>query len=189
VNSERAFSALRSRFPTWDGLAAARENEVADAIRSGGLANTKAPRILAVLAEIRRRQGDLDLTWMHEADDDEVVRYLADLPGVGPKTVACVLAFSLGRAAIPVDTHVHRVAGRLGFLPPRTDPARAHRVLEELIPAPLRVPMHVGMIRLGRTQCRPGVPLCEECPLNQLCPTAPIVLGGASKAMRRGRGT
>lgn len=177
VNRDRAYAALRARFPTWDDLAAARERDVADAIRPGGLANTKAPRILAILREIRDREGSLDLSWMRRATDREVTDYLGSLPGVGPKTVACVLAFSLGRPALPVDTHVFRTAGRLGYLPPRATPTAAHRILEQIVPAELRVEMHVGLIRLGRQVCRPGRPLCEVCPLQDLCPTAPAVLG------------
>jgi endonuclease-3 len=177
VNRDRAYAALRARFPTWEDLAAARERDVANAIRPGGLANTKAPRILSILREIREREGRLDLSWMHRATDQEVARYLGSLPGVGPKTVACVLAFSLGRPAIPVDTHVFRTAGRLGYIPPGATPAAAHRILEQLVPADLRVQMHVGLIRLGRQVCRPGRPLCEVCPLQDLCPTAPAVLG------------
>jgi len=174
ANSGRAFDELRKRWPTWEELADASPADVADAIRSGGLANIKAPRILAILDEIAERQdGRIDLSWMRSASDEEVRDYLVTLPGVGPKTAACVLAFSLGRPALPVDTHVHRVAHRLGFFGDRVDAARAHVVMEELVPAPLRVDLHVGMIRLGREICRAGRPRCEECPLNDLCPTAP----------------
>jgi endonuclease III len=177
VNRDRAYAELRRRFPTWDALAAAQPREVIAAIRSGGLANTKAPRILAVLREIRRREGAIDLRWMKDASDQEVVEYLTSLPGVGPKTAACVLAFSLGRAAIPVDTHVHRVAARLGLLDPRTPAGPAHAVLDSLVPARLRVEMHVGLIRHGRAICKAGRPRCEVCPLQDFCPTAPLYLG------------
>src|SRR6266508_1430660 len=122
VNRDRAYTALRERFPTWEALAAASPAEVADAIRPGGLANTKAPRILSILREIRDREGDFDLSWMEGASDAGVRDYLTSLPGVGPKTAACVLAFSLGRPALPVDTHVFRVARRLGFFDERTAP-------------------------------------------------------------------
>lgn len=176
VNSHRAFAALRERFPTWEALARARPSQVAAAIRPGGLSNIKAPRILSILRTIRERNGSIDLDWMHDASDREVSDYLLSLPGVGPKTAACVLAFSLGRPALPVDTHVHRVAGRLGFLPRGTSAAAAHSIMEELVPPRLRVTMHVGMIRLGRQICRPGRPLCEVCPLQDLCPTAPKFL-------------
>lgn len=182
VNRDRAFAAMRARFPTWEALAEANPSELAAAIKPGGLSNIKAPRILAILREIQeRRGGSLDLSWMHEASSEAVEEYLTSLPGVGPKTAACVLAFSLGRPALPVDTHVFRVARRLGFLDERTDAARAHRVMEDLVPEELRVRMHVGLIRHGRTICRAGRPSCEVCPLQDLCPTAPQILG------RRGR--
>jgi endonuclease-3 len=177
VNRDRAYAAMRQRFPTWEDLAGADPGALADAIRPGGLANTKAPRILAILGEIRQREhGSLDLSWMRRASAAKVRGYLTSLPGVGPKTAACVLAFSLGRAALPVDTHVFRVARRLGFLDDRTDAARAHAVMEAAVPSRLRVRMHVGLIRLGRQICRAGRPRCDVCPLKDLCPTAPSVL-------------
>jgi endonuclease-3 len=146
----------------------------------------KAPRILAVVREIRRREGGFDLSWMREAPDEEVDEYLSSLPGVGPKTVACVLAFSLGRPALPVDTHVHRVATRLGLIPPGMPAAKAHTALAELVPLRLRVSTHVGLIRHGRTICRAGLPRCGECYLVDLCPTAPSILGKAGKVGRPG---
>ena len=176
VNSGRAYASLRERFPTWDELARARASTVASAIRGGGLANVKAPRILEVLREIRRREGGFDLGWMRDATDEEIEGYLLTLPGVGPKTAACVLAFSLGRPALPVDTHVHRVATRLGLLPAGTSGASAHQVLAEVVPPRLRIETHVGLIRHGREVCRAGRPRCEACPLRDLCPTAPIYL-------------
>jgi endonuclease III len=182
VNSGRAFSALRDRYPTWESLASARTRDLARVIRQGGLSNVKAPRILAVLREIREREGHFDLSWMEGASDREVTEYLTSLPGVGPKTAACVLAFSLGRPALPVDTHVHRVAGRLGLVPHRASAAQAHALLEAAVPSRLRVSMHVGLIRHGREICKAGRPLCEACPLQDLCPSADIFLG-ASRAV------
>ena len=174
VNSSRAFESLRARYPTWDRVARARASSVASAIRAGGLANVKAPRILAILREIGR---PYDLSWMRGATDAEIREYLLALPGVGRKTAAVVLAFSLGRPALPVDTHVLRTAARLGLVPPKTTADAAHDILEDLVPPELRVEMHVGLIRLGREICRPGRPRCEECPLMDLCPTAPLYLG------------
>jgi endonuclease-3 len=176
VNSGRAYAALRARFTTWEAVAAAPPEEVADAIRPGGLAQVKAPRLQAILREIDQREGRIDLGWMARADDDTVESYLRSLPGVGPKTAACVLAFALDRPALPVDTHVFRTAGRLGYLPPRANAESAHAILRDLVPADIRVAMHVGLIRLGREICRPGRPRCEDCPLRDLCPTAPLVL-------------
>jgi endonuclease III len=177
VNSSRAYAAMRDRYPTWEALASARTADLVRAIRSGGLANTKAPRILAVLREIREREGGFDLSWMLDASDQEVAEYLTSLPGVGPKSAAVVLAFSLGRAALPVDTHVHRVAGRLGLVPPKATAVKAQIALERVVPPTLRVSMHVGLIRHGRQICRAGRPRCEECPLRDLCPSAELFLG------------
>jgi endonuclease-3 len=177
VNRDRAYGAMRERYPTWEQLAEADPTELARAIRSGGLSNIKAPRLLAILREIQEREGgSLDLSWMHRASAARVRDYLMSLPGVGPKTAACVLAFSLGKAALPVDTHVFRVARRLGFFDERTSATTAHQVMEEVVPAPLRVRMHVGLIRLGRQICRPGRPLCSTCPLFDLCPSGPSFL-------------
>ena len=88
------------------------------------------------------------------------------------------MAFAFGRETIPVDTHVHRVATRLGLVP-KTNAERAQRLLEELVPEELKTPMHVGLIRLGREICKAGRPRCEDCPLFELCPTGPVVLGVA----------
>jgi endonuclease-3 len=179
LNAERAFASLKQSFPTWDDVVRAPAGAVADAIRSGGLANTKAPRIQAILGEVREREGAFDLSSLRRRSDAEATAYLSSLPGVGPKTAAVVLAFSLGRDAIPVDTHVHRVAARLGWIPPKISAERAHRSLDDLVPPEIRVPVHVGLIRLGREICKAGRPRCEECPLFELCPTGPEVLGRA----------
>jgi endonuclease III len=176
VNADRAFESLRRAFATWEDVVRAQPGQVADAIRSGGLANTKAPRIQAILREIHERGGRYDLSSLRRMSDQEATGYLASLPGVGPKTAAVVLAFALGRDALPVDTHVHRVATRLEWIERGTTAQKAHRVLEELVPAEIRVPLHVGLIRLGREICKAGRPLCEDCPVFELCPTGPLVL-------------
>lgn len=177
ANAERAFASLRARFPSWRAVVAARSTAVADAIRSGGLANTKAPRIQAILREVLEREGRFDLSRLRRGPDEDVVRYLTSLAGVGPKTAAVVMAFALGRPTIPVDTHVHRVATRLGLVEPRSSAEKTHRVLERSVPSELKVSLHVGLIRLGREICKAGRPRCEDCPLVDLCPTAPSVLG------------
>ena len=176
VNADRAFTSLREAFPTWDAVVGASSDSVADAIRSGGLANTKAPRIQAILREVSEREGEFDLSRLGSMSDAEARRYLTSLPGIGPKTAAVVLSFALGRDAIPVDTHVHRVARRLGIVPPTSSAERADRLLHELVPAGLRTPLHVALIRLGREICKAPVPRCRQCPLNDLCPTAPRYL-------------
>jgi endonuclease-3 len=176
INAERAFVLLRAAFPTWDEVVDAPTPSVADAIRSGGLANTKAPRIQAILREVHEREGRYDLSWLRDASDADARFYLTSLPGVGPKTAAVVLSFALGRDAIPVDTHVHRVSMRLGLVPPKVSAERADRLLHDLVPDGLRTQLHVALIRLGREICKAPVPRCRQCPLKDLCPTAPRYL-------------
>ena len=175
LNAERAFGLLRGRYPTWDDVVRAPTTELADTIRPGGLANTKAARIQAILREIHHREGRYDLSGIATRPDEQIRDYLLSLPGVGPKTVAVVMAFSFGRETIPVDTHVHRVATRLGLVP-KTSAERAQRLLEASVADPLKTPLHVGLIELGRQICKAGRPRCEECPLYELCPTGPVVL-------------
>jgi endonuclease-3 len=176
VNAERACTSLRAVYPSWEGVVAAPEAAVADAIRSGGLANTKAPRIQAILREVHDREGSYDLSRLRDLTDSEARAYLTSLPGIGPKTAAVVLSFSLGRDAIPVDTHVHRVARRLGLVPATASAERADRLLHDLVPEGLRTRLHVGLIRLGREICKAPTPRCAVCPLKDLCPTAPRYL-------------
>jgi endonuclease-3 len=176
VNAERAFESLRAALPTWDAVVRAPTGSVADAIRSGGLADTKAPRIQAILREVEARRGGFDLSALAELPDDEARAELVSLPGVGPKTAAVVLSFSLGRDAMPVDTHVHRVTRRLGLVPATTSAERADRLLHELVPEGLRTPLHVALIRLGREICKAPTPRCRICPLKDICPTAPRYL-------------
>ena len=169
TNSERAFAQLKESFPSWEQVAAAPRWQVAGAIRSGGLADQKARSIQQILAAICEREGRLDLGRLHDLDDVAARIYLESLPGVGPKTAACVLTFAMGRAAFPVDTHVHRVATRLGWLPAKTAADRAHRLLGPMVPADIRYDLHVAMIGHGRTVCRAQRPRCGACVLNDLC--------------------
>jgi len=169
TNSGRAFAQLKERFPSWEQVAAAPAGHVADAIRSGGIADQKARRIQQILAAIAEREGGIDLGRLRELDDTAAQAYLESLPGVGPKTAACVLTFAMGRAAFPVDTHVHRVATRLGWLPAKTTADRAHRLLGPMVPADIRYDLHVAMISHGRTVCRARRPRCGACVLKDLC--------------------
>jgi endonuclease III len=175
VNSERAFASLKDRYPHWEQVLDAPVGEVADAIRCGGIADQKAARIQRILAAIEEREGRIDLGRLHDLDDEAVEAYLVSLPGVGPKTAACVLVFSMGRAAFPIDTHVHRVATRLGWIPPRTTAEKAYRLLTPRVPPDIRYDLHIALITHGRTVCRARHPRCDACVLRDLCPFPPEV--------------
>jgi endonuclease III len=189
VNSERAFAQLKVRFPTWEQVRDAPPDEVAGAIRSGGIADQKARRIQQILAAIEDREGGVDLGRLHDLDDAAAEAYLVSLPGVGPKTAACVLVFSMGRAAFPVDTHVHRIATRLGWIPPGASADKAYRLLAPRVPPDIRYDLHLALITHGRTVCRAQRPSCGVCVLRDLCPY-PSGAGVPARARReRGKGT
>ncbi|MBD3348034.1 MAG: endonuclease III [Candidatus Eisenbacteria bacterium] len=169
ANSGRAYSQLRVRFPTWGDVADARPRSIESAIRSGGLARTKAGRIRTILRSIEREEGSLDLSFLRELPTEEVLDYLRGFEGVGAKTAACVALFGLGRDVMPVDTHVHRVVGRLGVIGPGRGPEATFAALRDVVPRGKSLSLHVNLIRLGRTVCRPRRPGCGECPLRRLC--------------------
>jgi endonuclease III len=168
-NSERAFAQLKAKFPTWELAMEATREQIADAIRSGGMASQKAERILRILAAIQQREGHLDLSGLDDRDDDAIQEYLTSLPGVGPKTAACVLVFSMGRPAFPIDTHVHRIVTRLGWIPAKTTADATYRILNPLIPPELRYDLHLAFITHGRTVCKAQNPRCGDCVLADLC--------------------
>ena len=153
VNSGRAFEALKAAFPTWEGAMRAPVRRVAAAIRSAGLANIKAPRIQAVLRAIWEEQGHFDIAWLRRRPPEEVRAWLGRFPGIGPKTVACVMLFSLGQPAFPVDTHVFRVGRRLGILDRASRPETAPAVFEAAVPPSHYYCLHVNLIRHGREVC------------------------------------
>lgn len=172
VNTERAFASLRTAFPTWDTVIEATDAQVADAIRSGGLADLKAPRIRRALLDVRERIGGFDLSFLADIPVTEARSWLTSLNGVGPKTASCVLLFSLDQPAMPVDTHVHRVSLRLGLIPVRTTAERAHEMLEKIVPSGETYAAHMLLIQHGRETCRARRPRCADCVLVQCCPAA-----------------
>jgi endonuclease-3 len=170
TNRDRAFEALRARFPTWEAVRDAAPEDVVTAIRPAGLANQKGPRIQAVLRAITAERGSLDLEFLRQMPPAEAREWLLRFKGVGPKTAAIVMLFSLGYPAFPVDTHIHRVSGRLGLRPERMSAEAAHGHLARLFPPPAYQAAHLNLIRLGREICLARKPACQRCPLNDLCP-------------------
>lgn len=169
TNSGRAFDSLKNRFPSWAGVARAPRRSIEAAIRSGGLARTKSRTIVDVLRAVEADRGGFDLRFLGRLPVAEAAAWLTRFRGVGEKTAACVLLFSLGRPAFPVDTHVLRVTRRLGWLPGGTDAAQAHRRLGLLVPPRRYYEVHVNLVTLGRRICRARRPACEVCPLRPEC--------------------
>ena len=176
LNRDRAFAGLKDRFATWGEVAVADPIAIADAIRSGGIADVKARRIKVILAEIERKEGRLSLDRLNDLNDQEVAEYLCGLPGVGPKTAACVLVFSMGRPAFPIDTHVHRIARRLGWIDDKASAERAHSELGPKVPVDIRYDLHVAFIDHGRKVCKLRMPRCSDCVVFDLCEAGPRLL-------------
>jgi endonuclease-3 len=169
VNRDRAFEALRAKFPTWEAVREAKTRDVVDAIRPAGLANQKGPRIQQVLRAITEERGDLDLSFLRRMSVDEARGWLTKFNGVGPKTAAIVLCFSLDMPAFPVDTHVYRVTGRIGLRPDKMTVEQAHPHLEGLFPPETYYAAHLNIIRLGREICTARKANCDACPIRKLC--------------------
>jgi endonuclease-3 len=166
LNRDRAFESLSKRFPNWEEVREAPVTEVEEAIRSGGLAKQKAPRIQAIFDQLGEHP---DLDWIKTAPRDESLAYLTSLPGVGRKTAACVLMFTWDLPEIPVDVHVYRVGGRLGLFAPKASFERAHDEMLAIVDPEDAYEFHMNLIRHGREVCRP-VPRCGECGLRRMCP-------------------
>jgi endonuclease-3 len=169
INRDRGFNALRAKFETWEEVRDAHPQDVIDAIRPAGLANQKGPRIQQVLRSITEERGSLDLSFLGDLPVEDARAWLTRFNGVGPKTAAIVLCFSLGKPAFPVDTHIYRVTGRIGLRPERMTVEQAHPHLESLFPPETYYPAHLNIIRLGREICQARRPRCEVCPIVELC--------------------
>jgi endonuclease-3 len=169
TNSQRTFAELKRRYPTWDDVLRARESSIASAIKSGGLARQKAKVIKSLLAEIKAAHGTLSLSFVEALSDAEAAASLSRFRGVGPKTAACTLLFACGRELFPLDTHIFRVLRRVGLVPAKCSDARAHELLNRLVPQGKFYSFHVNLIRHGRAICRPREPLCERCPIVEYC--------------------
>jgi endonuclease III len=180
TNCERAYASMRARFPEWSDVRDADTADLEEALRPGGLARQKAPRIQAVLRELSADGGPPRLGWAAELAPADAMARLESLPGVGPKTASCVLLFSLDVPVMPVDTHVGRVARRLGLIPERMADGPAHAALTALVPDARMLEAHLLLITHGRRICVARRPRCGERPLLDLCPYGRSALGGAA---------
>ncbi|HYO89232.1 MAG TPA: endonuclease III [Candidatus Limnocylindrales bacterium] len=168
-NRDRAFAALKVRFPTWDEVLYAPESEVIDAIKPAGLSNQKGPRIQGVLRRIQVERGALNIDFLGDLPVEEAKAWLTQFEGVGPKTAAIVLCFAFNMPAFPVDTHIHRLGQRIGFLPEGISADKAHPLMEAIIPPDDYYAFHLNLIRHGREICHARKPACDRCPLIAHC--------------------
>ncbi len=169
TNRDRAFGLLRAALPTWEAVRDAPTAVVINAIRPAGLANQKGPRIQQVLRAITEERGSLDLEFLRGMPTEEARAWLTRFNGVGPKTAAIVLQFSLGKPAFPVDTHIYRVTGRLGLCPEKMSVEEAHSHFEKILPPETYYTAHLNLIRHGREVCGARQPRCDQCILRRNC--------------------
>ncbi|HOA15207.1 MAG TPA: endonuclease III [Bacillota bacterium] len=171
--SDRAFDSLITTFGGWEQVLAAGVSEVADSIRQGGLAEQKAASIKAVLGRIKQDFGSISIEALKGWPEDEVMSYLTLLKGVGPKTAACTMLFALGKKAFPVDTHVHRVANRLGLVTTKSA-EETQKILTEAAPFSVCYSLHLNLIQHGRQRCHARKPSCMGCPIYDMCKSAGV---------------
>ena len=171
INSERAFKNLMDHFKTLDAVAEANVNDIENVIKSGGLAKQKAPRIKRVLNEVKQEVGSFDLSFLMEMPLDSAKEWLTKFNGVGPKTAAIILCFSFGLPAMPVDTHIFRVARRLRLIGPKINAEKAHERLEPIVPPEEVFQFHMYLIKHGRDICSARFPKCNDCTLREICPS------------------
>jgi endonuclease-3 len=166
---DQAYDTLRQRFPTWEEVRDAPLAEVIAAIQVAGLGQTKAPRMQQALRHITAERGRLELDFLRQMSVEDAKAWLMAMNGIGPKTAAIILLFSLGMPAFPVDTHVHRVSRRLGLIPPQASREKAHELLEAMLPPETYYNFHLNLIQHGREVCHARKPRCELCTLRDLC--------------------
>jgi endonuclease III len=168
----QTFEDLRERFPTWESMLEAAEEEIEAAIRRGGLARKKASQLKRALEKIKADTGALSLDFLQDLSDEDALRYLTSLAGIGNKSAACIMMYSLDRQVFPVDTHVWRVCRRLGLTPPVPKPTDAQeRELESRVPEGIRYSLHVNMVSHGQQTCTTYWPKCDSCVLADICPS------------------
>ena len=168
-NSGRAFRELKGRYPSWAAVLNAEASELEETIRVGGLAKIKAARIQNTLAAILEQRGEFSLDFLRDLSLHEARAWLTALPGIGPKTAGCVLCFACNQPAMIVDTHIHRVAKRIGMIGPKVSADAAHDLLEAVVPDDQMYQFHVSVLLHGRQICHAQRPACERCPLTEIC--------------------
>ncbi len=168
-NRDRAWLALKEKFPSWQDLLKAPVEQIEKAIQSAGLARQKSRRIKDILKRIKQEQGELDLSFLAQLPNEQAKKYLLSFKGIGDKTASIILLFGLKKPAFPVDTHILRITKRLGIVPENATSHKAHQILEQKVPKQIAYELHLNLIEHGRKICKARKPLCISCPLKQRC--------------------
>jgi len=168
-NRDQAFSSLKKRFPTWDQVMRADVREIENAIRSGGLAKQKSENIQNILKWIFQEQGSLNLDFLCDENPDTIIEKYCQLKGIGIKTITVVLMFSCCIDVFPVDTHVHRICRRLGFVPDKATAEKTFWLMKPHVPEGKSFSLHMNFLKLGRTICLARKPRCGACPIFEYC--------------------
>ncbi|WP_400193693.1 endonuclease III domain-containing protein [Hymenobacter sp. B81] len=170
-DEEQAYARMLETFGDWAGVEAAPTQELAHAIRTTRWPDTQAPRIQEILRRIRAEAGDYTLDFLAEWPTDRALAWLTDMPGIGLKTASLVLLFNFRKPLLPVDTHVHRVAQRVGLIGPKASVEKAHQLLLALLPPDAEVlfNFHKHNYWLGQHICFFARPNCPACPLKGFC--------------------
>jgi endonuclease III len=167
-NSYAAFCNLKEKYPEWEGVLNTSDKKLEKVIKTAGLGGQKTAAIKNILKYLKEKRGVIDLNYLRDKENDDIMYELTSVKGIGVKTASCVLLFSLGRNVLPVDTHVHRVLNRVGLVKTAA-PEKTFRALQGKIPQDKAHEFHTNLIRLGREICKPAVPVCFLCPIKQLC--------------------
>lgn len=168
-NRDQAYSRLKEKFPTWQEVMMADVREIEDAIRPGGLAKQKSERIQNILQWIQHECGTLNLDFLCHENSDRIIEKFCQLKGIGIKTITVVLMFSCGVDVFPVDTHVHRLCRRLGFVPDKATAEKTFWLMRPIVPHGKSFSLHINFLKLGRTICLARKPKCEACPIAKYC--------------------
>jgi len=168
-NRDLAFGNLRQKFPEWEQVRTADIADIEEAIRPGGLAKQKSRNLLRILDWVKAQSGGYNLDWLGQMPLAEALDKLTSLPGVGIKTAAVVMCFSFNAPVFPVDVHIHRICRRWGLSPEKAAAETTHYLMQDLIPPGRWKELHLNMLKLGRSLCRPAKPNCPECPVKDVC--------------------
>jgi endonuclease-3 len=163
-----AFNNLKKKFGSWEDVATGNLNDIKSAITVCGLTNTKAVQIKAMLKQMMKNYGKLDLSFLKKMKEDEVYEELLEYKGIGVKTISCVLGFSLGRNVFPVDTHINRILNRIGIVKTKT-PEQTFEKSKLIIPDTKKMQFHTSLIKFGREICKAITPLCYDCFIYDYC--------------------